>query len=412
MRKIIYSFTLVTLLFLVSCAKEQSNKESLKTHQQETATPGSMFSEIVRQNIKNADFKSFVLENASSRFDGDFNFLVAPTFSLKTKSNNDSFGITPELIDLIAREEPLLQVYVLHPEAWSADCLPLIIYLPEDFDDQETEFINAYTPDGDIVSVRVADTFDSLPVIVVSHNERTVAVTPQQATKALGDSVEPICTTQYFAYFLREDICEATARPETAKISIPTTKATSLEENTVAKLLGPPYSTCSRISMFPSKDYITRVRPSSKSAWSDLEPAIMGDPELYFFLEYGNSLGGSLEVTKEKKYIGTGYKNRNNIQWKDIDLEMLRWSLVENGAKIKYEWWEDDGGAMITHTSSIQIDLPDVVEKLIKPQSIDITVSVGKKDDYAGSTYVYYIDENNHIYNTSYVMFEIEQKRQ
>ena len=164
-------------------------------------------------------------------------------------------------------------------------------------------------------------------------------------------------------------------------------------------------------------DFITRVRPTSKSAWSDIEPAIMGDPELYFYFELGSILGGKGQIKKEKKYIGKGYKNRNNIHWLDlaeagIDTELFRWSLVDNGTNIRYEWWEDDGGALIDHTTSVSIEIPNALGELISPEPVEVNVKIGKKDDYAGSVYAYYIDENNHIYNTSYVMFEIEYRKQ
>ena len=43
---------------------------------------------------------------------------------------------------------------------------------------------------------------------------------------------------------------------------------------------------------------------------------------------------------------------------------------------------------------------------------INFEIAIGKKDDFAGSVYVYYIDENKHNYNTSYVTFELEYKKQ
>ena len=123
------------------------------------------------------------------------------------------------------------------------------------------------------------------------------------------------------------------------------------------------------------------------------------------------------QIKKEKKYIGKGYKNRNNIHWLDlaeagIDTELFRWSLVDNGTNIRYEWWEDDGGALIDHTTSVSIEIPNALGELISPEPVEVNVKIGKKDDYAGSVYAYYIDENNHIYNTSYVMFEIEYRKQ
>ena len=60
------------------------------------------------------------------------------------------------------------------------------------------------------------------------------------------------------------------------------TKSSSIGDYAIAALLGSDYTSCGRMQMYPSKDYITKVKPSSKSAWSAIEPSIMGDPELYF----------------------------------------------------------------------------------------------------------------------------------
>lgn len=71
--------------------------------------------------------------------------------------------------------------------------------------------------------------------------------------------------------------------------------------------------------------------------------------------------------------MGVGYANRNHIVWKNVNFEMMRWSLFNNGTKMR--------------------------------------IAIGKKDDFAGSVYVYYIDENKHNHNTSYVTFELEYKK-
>ena len=56
--------------------------------------------------------------------------------------------------------------------------------------------------------------------------------------------------------------------------------------------------------------------------------------------------------------------------------------------------------------------MPTELGKLIIPDPINFEIAIGKKDDFAGSVYVYYIDENKHNYNTSYVTFELEYKKQ
>ena len=71
-----------------------------------------------------------------------------------------------------------------------------------------------------------------------------------------------------------------------------------------------------------------------------------------------------------------------------------------------------NGGAIIQHKSSISLEMPTELGKLITPDPINFEIAIGKKDDFAGSVYVYYIDENKHNYNTSYVTFELEYKKQ
>ena len=222
------------------------------------------------QNINNNNFKDFVLNNAALRFDGDYNFLVVPTLSSKTKAGNDVLAVPSELMNDIAKEDPLLQIFVLHPENWTENNLPLVVYLPLDFDDQTTEYIDAYTPDGNIISVKVRDTFESQAVVVVSHNERTVAVsTDLRETKSHTMDANPIYETDYYTYYLQEDLSSSSLNDES---DVPQTKATAVAEKTIAGLLGGDYPSCGRMNLYPTKDYITRVRPTSKSAWSDIEP--------------------------------------------------------------------------------------------------------------------------------------------
>ena len=77
--------------------------------------------------------------------------------------------------------------------------------------------------------------------------------------------------------------------------------------------------------------------------------------------------------------MGVGYANRNHIVWKNVSFEMMRWSLFDNGTKMRYEWWEDDGGAIIQHKSSISLEMPTELGKLITPDPINFEIAIGKK---------------------------------
>lgn len=248
-----YYFLYILLsICIVSCSKVSNIEEEEYISQSLIGEPGAVFAQIVQQNINNNNFKDFVLNNAALRFDGDYNFLVVPTLSSKTKAGNDVLAVPSELMNDIAKEDPLLQIFVLHPENWTENNLPLVVYLPLDFDDQTTEYIDAYTPDGNIISVKVRDTFESQAVVVVSHNERTVAVsTDLRETKSHTMDANPIYETDYYTYYLQEDLSSSSLNDES---DVPQTKATAVAEKTIAGLLGGDYPSCGRMNLYPTKD--------------------------------------------------------------------------------------------------------------------------------------------------------------
>ena len=50
--------------------------------------------------------------------------------------------------------------------------------------------------------------------------------------------------------------------------------------------------------------------------------------------------------------------------------------LFDNGTKMRYEWWEDDGGAIIQHKSSISLEMPTELGKLITPDPINFEIAI------------------------------------
>lgn len=85
-----YYFLYILLsICIVSCSKVSNIEEEEYISQSLIGEPGAVFAQIVQQNINNNNFKDFVLNNAALRFDGDYNFLVVPTLSSKTKAGND-----------------------------------------------------------------------------------------------------------------------------------------------------------------------------------------------------------------------------------------------------------------------------------------------------------------------------------
>jgi len=153
------------------------------------------------------------------------------------------------------------------------------------------------------------------------------------------------------------------------------------------------------------KDYVYKVRPKNKSAWNKLENSFLGDPELYVNVVYGKFLGGALGSDNVTKMFPTGYKNRNNIKWKVQNVEMLRWDLLENGKSMKYVWAEDDGGSIIN--IDVQYSIGFLNNQVLNGT---FKIGIGKNDERAGESIVYYTDEDEHVYDTGYVLFTIQTR--
>lgn len=385
--------------------------------------PGEEFAKILARSLNDKDMHSFILETAFNQFDGDNNFLIIPNLDSKpaTKSSNtkltfremlskNSNALTKssgainldELLIKIEKEFPLQQIYVMNEEVWDTTLRsPLVVYLPNDFDEKNTLWVKGYDTKGNVYQLNAQDDFEEEPIIVVSQNERTVSVSKEKVDadgKYKGAS--PIYQNNNYNYYLLEDI-----EYPIVSNSIEIPLKDEMEVLLSSKLITKANTQCYRALHTYQKDYINRVRITNKSAWKSIEAALKGDPELYVNIVYGAKSKGNRQITSMYKYVGTGYGRRRKIKWATKDIDIIRWSRNDNGESMKYIWGEKDG----RDDNGITVNF--TVEFLGYPiVTGGAEIHVWKNDDKAGESIVYYEDGNDTYYNTGIVRYNIQVK--
>ena len=79
-------------------------------------------------------------------------------------------------IDDLTEKYPYLQISVpVNAEEWDDDYMPLVTFIPEEYDELTTTEVTAYTPEGTTLALDAVNPPDE-PVIVISMNERVEIV--------------------------------------------------------------------------------------------------------------------------------------------------------------------------------------------------------------------------------------------
>lgn len=383
---------------------------------------------LLSSALNNSEILDMLSEISAAQFDGDNNFLLAehltPTTTRSTRSlyellkaNIQTRSVASEsdnldeIINNIVSADPLLQIYLMNDELLNNGIPPVIVCLPEEYDDAVSSTLVGYDLHGNRFTLSSEELIEDRPVIVLSRNERTIAVENSRVPSSgqyMGAA--PYYVSSDYHYYLKEDLTypEEIATGDIISTNYVQTRVTTEKsEDWAAKILGSPFNDCHRYNNYPTKDYIKKVTIASKSAWKDMESGWLGDPDLYVYVIYGDTLLGYLSAKKVKKYVGTGYKNRNNIQWCDKDIDVIRWSLLNNGDMMKYVWYDDDGGSIISIPITAEIQAAEM-----EPIEVSATVDIGNKDEEGGTSLVYYYDDQSTIYNTGWVKFQIDANAQ
>ena len=70
---------------------------------------------------------------------------------------------------------------------------------------------------------------------------------------------------------------------------------------------------------------------------------------------------------------------------------------------MKYTWHERDAGNIITISIPFSVEFVD--NNIL---NANVEIGVGKHDEECGESIVYYTDENNHQYDTGYVLYTVQ----
>ncbi len=407
---------ILTILSIIACNEQAKQTPDIVLPEITVDEAADLFAKILSTSMNNPEMLEFIREMSDERFDGDENFLIMDKIDDNaTKSNITFYDMLSSvatkstysysldsIIEAIKINDPLLQIYVMNSDLWDSGIEPLVVLLPENYDDEFACTLTGYMMNGETFSFSSEDEIKDAPVVVLSRNERTIASV--KGTDGSGLQI-PFYSNDSYDYYLKGDIYVVANDDTETTEKIPNTKAID-EDITVAGQLGSAYTNCHRIKNHPTKDRIDSLTIVSKEAWTAIESGWLGDPELELYIIYATKNGSPVIKHTDPSYeLGEGnfFNNRTNIKWYAWDRPLLNWSLADNGDRMLYSWIEIDdgkGSKNITERYTIQIYGKSLLDG-------SYTYSVGAEDNYAGSATAYYVDKQSTVYETNRIRFVV-----
>ena len=408
---------------------EEIYNESIETIASTKDEIAHQLAQMIAASTTSIEGKNFIKNEVEKQFDGDYNFLFVEaidksmTGTGSTKSSDSSeetfgsflskysssqSGLKSTTSDMsafykqIEKKYPLLQVAVPNFDeeaikAWEKGEKPLVAILESDYDDQTTKTIVAYDSEGKVHYLD-ATIEPQKPVIVISPNERLIAVPKTNLKKAITPA-QPVFETESYSYYFREyDIL-----PYRPTISI----------------LNPITTGCDRDAN-DKKDFLNKAKFVNTDAVRKAESWANGRPEVYVIITYADSNGAK---TLSKDLGSTGWCDINwlgkvkKVHEKNLDVEVFTWIYTQMGDRMKYTFMEADvGDVSVTFKTSISGSVPVDSEK---PNGTKITIggeaaiTIGKNDDNLKDAIVEYKDSTTGEgtkYTTGIIEFWVNQQ--
>ena len=380
--------------------------------------------------LQNEDVKSFIKEKSLERFDGDYNFLFETTknenvtISTNGRSVQSTFGEilipkdergrgTSGLLDTLRKNYPLLQIALPQleidsAESWDVEETPLVAFIPSDFDEGNADgVIPAFDANGNYHELSGIEEPDAL-VIVISDNERLIAVEKASANSGrspvlIGDCpilVQPYFENETHHFFLKEDVYPI-----------------------ISSCGGGGYrggggsgggsggggssggsQTCDR-DRKDKTELLYKAKFKDMSTLRGVERWANGRPEVVYYVTRAvyNRNGVHTFSTIGPQQVGNKNWSRRpflkkpRTTWKTLNHDLFKWNPARNGDEMAYTWIEEDnpwfeGSA----TVSLYLDV-DFLGTNIGDVQFDgnASFSIGGQDDHIGKNYVYYCDNTD-----------------
>lgn len=421
----------VIVMFGTSCDKESTPQPSVKEKLPELAKTNTTkknqmiqdFAMMLANSLKDNEVRKLIKAEALLMYDGDYdilansfqdktlgesnvklkNHLVNSYYSLfnssrTNKTSGDNF--LDELYDSI----PTLQISVpVNCEIWDEEnYIPLVVFLPYDFDDSKTETVPAFDQNGGIIHLSLKQE-PEFPVIVLGKSERIYTISHDE--KQLND---PIFQNQNYDFYLIPivDSNFETSNSETENINTTSARITSL-------------CTGDR-NIKNGKDQLLKAKFVSEDKLREVEPWVSGKPEIKVDICYTNIVNNyatpasfQFDISEDGWYTKNLVGGIKSLNWKNINKEVFVWDKKYYGYNMSYIFTEEDGynnGWLESHFFRQEYDSEDYSSTYFTA-----TASVFRYsgDDSAGSAIVKFCDNTDGdgtLYSTGYIKFYVNQK--
>jgi len=407
---------------VTSCQKNDEispKKDTTEIPQTKQDAYFAQVANLISSNIGDDNFRQFLKSEAIKQFDGDYDILFAELLTKnfatkkhpgnkistldylsKNRSKNartigvqDSF---PVFIEYLLTKYPLLQISIPEvfensTENWDAsDQEVLVAYLPEDYDEGKTLFIQAFDKEGKLHMIDAVNEPD-FPVIVVGLNERLEV----SSTSTQNSRTKSYFSNEHYNYYL-------TNNTESIK---------SKKESLINSRANATYDRDSD----GGKEVLYQGRINNKGAWRQIEGWPAGRPEFKVVIGYvDKSSGSAVAQTTTKILDKSGWVKRNlfssKVTTKTINIPIFTWYKDRYALDMKYIWLElDSGGDNTTEYSYTLVTEFDDGTKSTE----QIKTSFDDNDDEAGDQVVQYEDPTSgggSSYNTGILTFSIIQE--
>lgn len=219
MKKILF---IALCAFLFACNKNDENdltynrntdsKELLTRSLDYDQTVKNLAVAVSEAMISSIEFRNLIKSDALKQFDGDYDVLLSNMVAIQIPSDENgvtrSYDFTvgdllskfyPDkeltrssgvsIFELIQNQYPAMQISIpIHAEEWNTESyIPVVCYLPSDFEDLKTKYVMGVDANGNSIEVDAIN-HPSMPVVVVSLSERFDAL---QAGSRSGGPVIP-----------------------------------------------------------------------------------------------------------------------------------------------------------------------------------------------------------------------------
>lgn len=347
------------------------------------------------------------------KFDGDHDFLVASLATEKQSSvrrsedggyhhllNSLIDGVNrltsssydehswAELLDSIAKQEPLLNIYMPDWGDLSQYDDFLVVVSPRQVNEREGYVLKAYNKKGEVVLLNSKEE-PKLPYLVVGYNERV------EAEPNTGGRSASFLRTKYYSYTLNEGY-----------IPLHSEEADEIDDSVRAKPKVRKRSIVDR----KSYEVIKMARFLSKRALQDVEDWSRGAPEVFCKVYY-KRLGSLFDfavghVTVQEVRLGEDGWYSGSRSW----LKFNPWKVVENWGNWRVLRWVPT--ALMTKMLYLFYEKDGEVKVTVNFSSREFTASVSD-GDLVGSDWVLFADPLGKKYQVSNTFeFIIDQEKE